>query len=119
MKKNRPKSQLPLYAEILVQVLLNTNKEKQMKSDLLLKNINVLCFQNNLEMINPTKVRTIVNYCRKKSIAPIISTPYGYFISYNTADIKNCAKSLYSRGLEIMETSQGLLDIMKSKTFSE
>jgi len=105
--------QLPIHAEILAEVLKNTNKKKTMKSHIVVANINTHLFQKNMELINDQMLRSIVNYCRQNSICPIISNSDGYFISYDFEDVHNCSDSLRNRALSILKASNGLMKFLQ------
>jgi hypothetical protein len=58
--------------------------------------------------LKPARLRKIVNAIRSNSVAPIIATRKGYFLSQEQAEIEKQIQSLDERAFAILNASNGL-----------
>ena len=58
--------------------------------------------------MSEVRLRKIVNHIRSNSIAPLIATSHGYYLSNDPEVIKSQVKSMYERAASIKKAADGL-----------
>ncbi len=116
---NEPNMELSLsYRTVVVPAIVKVLKaykpEKPIKAPKLILQVNEYLRQHKSKIrLSDVALRACCNYIRSNSIAPVIATNKGYFISYNRKIIQEQICSLQKRAISITACALGLKELMK------
>lgn len=101
----------------LVQPLINGLKLRTaanpVKAPAIVKGMNAYAEANGLIKISEVRLRKLVNYIRTNSIAPVIATSKGYYMSTDNNEIRVQIESLKQRARSILSCANGLEKFLK------
>lgn len=102
-----------LMVERLIQGFSKFSKGNPVKSNKVLDYVNNNPNYTMKKKLSGARLRKLCNFIRSNSIAPLIATSNGYYISYDKTEIENEIKSMTERASAIMNASNGLQIFLK------
>ena len=97
----------------VIRVLFTATYDKPMKSNEIVSVINQHRDKIGTGIhFNEVKLRKIVNFIRSESIAPLIATSRGYYVSFDKEEIANQITSMEDRADAILHARDGLVNFL-------